>query len=56
MYHLNDLKLAIRIADLQNISAASREFHLTPAAASAALKRLEQRLNCQLFLRSTRNM
>lgn len=56
MYHLNDLKLAIRIADLQNISAASRELNLTPAAASAALKRLEQRLNCQLFVRSTRNM
>lgn len=56
MYHLNDLKLAIRIADLQNISAASRELNLTPAAASAALKRLEQRLNCQLFVRSTRKM
>ena len=56
MYHLNDLKLAIRIADLQNISAASRELNLTPATASAALKRLEQRLNCQLFVRSTRNM
>ncbi|TEW56504.1 LysR family transcriptional regulator [Psychromonas sp. RZ22] len=56
MYHLNDLKLAIRIADLQNISAASRELNLTPAAASAALKRIEQRLNCQLFVRSTRNM
>jgi len=56
MYHLNDLKLAIRIADLNSISAASRELNLTPAAASAALKRLEQRLNCQIFIRSTRNM
>lgn len=56
MYHLNDLKLAIRIADLNSISAASRELNLTPAAASAALKRLEKRLNCQIFIRSTRNM
>ena len=56
MYHLNDLHLVIRIADLHNISAASRELDLTPAAASAALKRLEKKLNCQLFVRSTRKM
>lgn len=56
MYHLNDLQLAIRIADLQNISAASRELNLTPAAASAALKRLENKLSCQLFIRTTRKM
>lgn len=56
MYHLNDLQLMIRIADLHNISAASRELNLTPAAASAALKRLEKKLNCQLFVRSTRKM
>lgn len=56
MFHLNDLQLVIRIADLQNISAASRELSITPAAASAALKRLEKKLNCQLFVRSTRKM
>lgn len=56
MYHLNDLQLAIRIADLQNISAAGRELAMTPAAASAALQRLEKKLGCLLFSRSTRQM
>ncbi|QQX80748.1 LysR family transcriptional regulator [Shewanella sp. KX20019] len=56
MYHLNDLKLTIRIADLQSISAAGRELGMTPAAASAALQRLEKKLDCLLFARSTRKM
>ena len=56
MYHLNDLKLAIRIADLQSVSAAGRELGMTPAAASAALQRLEKKLDCLLFARSTRKM
>ncbi|MCG9712995.1 LysR family transcriptional regulator [Shewanella insulae] len=56
MYHLKDLQLAIRIADLHSVSAAARELGMTPASASAALQRLEHKLNCQLFARSTRNM
>ncbi|GIU03561.1 LysR family transcriptional regulator [Shewanella sp. c952] len=56
MYHLNDLKLAIRIADLHSVSAAGRELAMTPAAASAALQRLEKKLDCVLFARSTRKM
>lgn len=56
MYHLKDLHLAIRIADLHSISAAGRELGMTPAAASAALQRLEKQIDCQLFPRSTRSM
>ncbi|WP_076414422.1 LysR family transcriptional regulator [Shewanella sp. UCD-KL12] len=56
MYHLKDLHLAIRIADLQSVSAAGRELAMTPAAASAALQRLEKQIDCQLFSRSTRSM
>ncbi|AZQ13241.1 LysR family transcriptional regulator [Shewanella khirikhana] len=56
MYHLNDLQLALRVAQLQSLSAAGRELGLTPAAASAALQRLEKKLGCQLFARSTRRL
>ncbi|MCL1145481.1 LysR family transcriptional regulator [Shewanella marinintestina] len=56
MYHLNDLQLAIRIADLKSVSAAGREQGMTPAAASAALQRLEKKIDCLLFARSTRQM
>ncbi|MEM6250013.1 LysR family transcriptional regulator [Shewanella vaxholmensis] len=56
MYHLNDLQLALRIAALESLSAASKEIGMTPAAASAALQRLEKKLGCQLFARSTRRL
>ncbi|MDX1280676.1 LysR family transcriptional regulator [Shewanella colwelliana] len=56
MYHLNDLQLALRIAALESLSAAGKEIGMTPAAASAALQRLEKKLGCQLFARSTRRL
>ena len=56
MYHLNDLQLALRISALESLSAAGKEIGMTPAAASAALQRLEKKLGCQLFARSTRRL
>ena len=56
MYHLNDLQLIMRIAALESLSAAGREVGMSPAAASAALQRLEKIIGSQLFARSTRRM
>jgi len=56
MKALNDLDLFVRTADNGNLSATARALNLTPAAASAALKRLEAELGVQLFLRSTRSL
>ncbi len=56
MYSLDDLRLFVRTAELENLSAAARELDRTAATASAALIRLEQRLNARLFARSTRRM
>lgn len=56
MYSLDDLRLFVRTAELENLSAAARELDRTAATASAALIRLEQRLNTRLFARSTRRM
>ena len=44
MLQLTDVQLFIRVAELGNISAAGRTLGLSAAAASAALKRLEQRV------------
>ena len=41
MLHLPDVQLFIRVAELGNISAAGRAVGMSPAAASAAIKRLE---------------
>ncbi|WP_374267044.1 LysR family transcriptional regulator [Zoogloea sp.] len=56
MIHLPDVELFIRVAELGSISAAGRALGLSPAAASAALKRLERRVDSQLFERSTRSL
>jgi len=56
MVRFEDLKIFLAAADQGSFSAAARELDLTPAAASAALKRLEQALEARLFVRSTRSL
>lgn len=55
MTALRDLELFVSTADAGSLSAAARRLNLTPAAASASLKRLESELGIQLFVRSTRS-
>ncbi|WP_417227717.1 LysR family transcriptional regulator [Amphritea sp.] len=52
----DDLELFTRIADCGSITASAEQLGLTPATASAALKRLEKQLDTQLFIRSTRQL
>lgn len=56
MKALNDLEIFVRTAANGSLSATARALGMTPAAASAALKRLEAELGVQLFLRSTRSL
>lgn len=56
MLQLQDLKLFCQIVATGSISAAARQFDLTPAAASAALKRLELYVGTALIIRSTRSL
>lgn len=51
-----DLEVLVRAADAGSLSAAARALDLTPAAASAALKRVEAELGVALFVRSTRSL
>ncbi len=51
-----DLVLFVRTADSGSITRAAEQLDITTAAASAALKRLEQQLKVQLFIRSTRQL
>lgn len=53
---LSQLELFLRVADAGSLSAAARQLHLTPAAASAALKRLETLVEVRLVERSTRSL
>jgi DNA-binding transcriptional LysR family regulator len=56
MKSLQDLDIFVRTVDSGSLSATARALDLTPAAASAALKRLEAELGVLLFVRSTRSL
>jgi DNA-binding transcriptional LysR family regulator len=56
MSYLNDVQLFVEVSQAGSISAGGRKLGLSPAAASAAIKRLEARLQSQLFERSTRSL
>lgn len=53
---LPDLEVFVRAAELGSLSAAARQLDLSPALASASLKRLESELGVPLMLRSTRSL
>lgn len=55
-FTVSQLELFLRIAAAGSLSAAARQLQLTPAAASAALKRLETAFGARLIERSTRSM
>ncbi|MBV6289732.1 LysR family transcriptional regulator [Pseudomonas aegrilactucae] len=56
MLRTDDLQLFVRAAELGSLSAAARLLDLSPAVASAALKRLEAQLGVRLLARSTRSL
>ncbi|WP_283103520.1 LysR family transcriptional regulator [Shewanella chilikensis] len=53
---LQDLKIFSETARQGNLSRVAQLLDLTPAATSAAIKRLEAQLNTVLFVRSTRSL
>lgn len=53
---MQDLRIFLETARLGSISACARQMDMTPAAASAAIKRLEAELDTLLFVRSTRSL
>lgn len=56
MKSVPDLRLFVQTARAGSLSAAARQLDTTAAAASAALKRLEQAVGAPLFVRSTRSL
>ena len=56
MLRFDDLQLFVCTAETGSLSAAARLLDVSPAVASAALKRLEQQLQVRLLARSTRSL
>src|SRR5689334_13846777 len=56
MLRLDDLEVFVNTADRGSLSAAARMLDISPALASAAMKRLEEALQLRLFARTTRSL
>jgi len=56
MLRLDDLEVFVSTADRGSLSAAARALDISPALASAALKRLEEGLQLRLLARTTRSL
>ena len=55
-FDFSDLRLFSRIAEEQNLSRGARRAFLSPAAASARLKALEEQLGTRLFYRESKGL
>lgn len=53
---IEDLLVVLKVAEFKSITAAALSLDILPATASAAVKRVETRLNTPLFIRSTRSL
>jgi DNA-binding transcriptional LysR family regulator len=56
MTRIADLELLVRTADLGSLTAAAKALDWSPAAASAAVKRMELAWGAPVFIRSTRSL
>ena len=51
-----DLQVLLKVAELQSITAAANQVDMSSSAASVSLKRIEQALGAQIFVRTTRQI
>ncbi len=53
---INDLRVVLKVAEFRSITAAATHLDMQTATASAAVKRVEQALGLELFVRTTRSL
>ncbi len=53
---LEDLQLVLKVAEFRSITAAAAQLDMRTATASAAVKRVENALGVELFIRTTRQL
>lgn len=52
----SEMSVFVEVARKGSFSAAARRLHLSPSAVSKLISRMEERLQCRLFNRTTRNL
>lgn len=53
---ISDLHILVKIAELHSITAAANQLDISSSAASISLKRIEEALGAQMFVRTTRKL
>tara|TARA_R110002049_G_scaffold30385_3_gene104209 strand:- start:403 stop:1344 length:942 start_codon:yes stop_codon:yes gene_type:complete len=53
---IEDLNVILKVAEFRSITAAATSLDMQTATASAAVKRVEQQLGAELFIRTTRHL
>ncbi|MBX2803974.1 MAG: LysR family transcriptional regulator [Myxococcales bacterium] len=53
---IREMQLLVRVAETGSMTLAAQQLHLTPAAVSAAVQRIERALDVRLFERTTRSL
>lgn len=53
---IEDLQVILKVAEFRNITAAAENLNMRTATASAAVKRVENALGMELFIRTTRSL
>src|SRR5690606_18849720 len=56
MSYMDNLRVFVRVVELENLSAAGRDQRVSPAVASNRIKELEKHLGARLFNRTTRKL
>jgi len=54
--NLREMDMLVRVAKAGSMTRAAKQLHLTPAAVSAAVRRLEEELGVRVFERTTRSL
>lgn len=54
MHNINNIRMFVRVYELENMSAAARDLQVSAAVASARIAELERLLRVRLFTRTTR--
>lgn len=53
---IDEMELLVRVADTGSMTLAAQQLHITPAAVSAAIRRIEEAVGVRLFERTTRSL
>ncbi len=56
MTNINNIRMFVRVYELENMSAAARDMRVSPAVASSRIGELEKHLGIRLFTRTTRSI